>query len=1066
MKNVVDKRKSMRLAFQNVNGFTSNTEHDILETIESRSIDLFSLAETKLNTASKKKISLKGFEVFECRRDPDDKNGGGLACIARKSSAVGFSKLSMNISDPNLQYVSKERMWVSYQASEGKTAVATVYLGFNHNDERHLEWNEGILEVLSEEVKELRGKGYRVVLNGDFNSWVGDNLHLGGIPGNHTKLPNANGKLFLSFLQRNNLVHLNGACRREGDWASRICSGMWTRHSSDHRSSTVLDYSVISTEHLSTVKNMEIDEGGACGGDSDHNCLFLTLTDKFSSFTKQRHSPKPGWNFTDDTDMSNFRNVVNREIMSLKASNIGPGVENLSQGLTSVLLKGLTEAVGKRKPPPERKQLFPRHIVAMMKERKSLEKNFKTLKCKFASSHLQTPPESLIVARDSLDLKTSELEKAKSRFLRQRRAPLLRLAKNKSRNGRKRFWDFVSGKNSKEGDITSLQEKNSGILKFTPEDISDEVRLYLKTIFSGHDDDPKLDFGSASPEEVTSENRDHDYGRKTDARLPSGGTTQDSAHDPSGFLSRPITVSEVRAIVNNLKPGKAAGHDSIVNEALKESGDNFLEMLTTLYNRVLNQSTVPKAWLRGRVTLVHKKGSKTDVNNFRPITVLTSMNAVYSKLMNSRLTEVVERHRILGEVQNGFRKGRSCSDSAFILNTVLWKSLAKRKKIHISFIDIQKAYDSVDRSILWSKMRKLGFGGKFLDSITSMYMGDFVTCQTNGITTEPVFLGRGLRQGCSLSPMLFALYIVDMSRDLVASNLGVLLKKICISAIFFADDIALVSRTPEGLRTLHEIVQRHCLSLNMKLSVTKSKVMSSSHDVWELFEQGEVMGCLEKVLQFRYLGVEASLLPSQASRSMRKRAILISKRYRGACLNIARDGPDIVDLASSLWLNIAIPSLLYGCESVQFTSEAIQEISRHQASVGKFSLGLPVCAPNVSAEAILGLKPFKQLLYSAQLKFYVRLSLQDDDRWSRDALLDNVTGGWESPYVKLLGHIRDDLKLQRWPMSMKHVDVILEKHFVTKANEEIQRLCLPALEPVAKRARMDHVDESAESQVI
>ena len=155
MKNVVDKRKSMRLAFQNVNGFTSNTEHDILETIEGRGIDLFSLAETKLNTASKKKISLKGFEVFECRRDPDDKNGGGLACIARKSSAVGFSKLSMNISDPNLQYVSKERMWVSYQASEGKTAVATVYLGFNHNDERHLEWNEGILEVLSEEVKEL-----------------------------------------------------------------------------------------------------------------------------------------------------------------------------------------------------------------------------------------------------------------------------------------------------------------------------------------------------------------------------------------------------------------------------------------------------------------------------------------------------------------------------------------------------------------------------------------------------------------------------------------------------------------------------------------------------------------------------------------------------------------------------------------------------------------------------------------------------------------------------------------------------------------------------------------------
>ena len=107
--------------------------------------------------------------------------------------------------------------------------------------------------------------------------------------------------------------------------------------------------------------------------------------------------------------------------------------------------------------------------------------------------------------------------------------------------------------------------------------------------------------------------------------------------------------------------------------------------LATLFNRVMNQSQVPRAWNRGRVVLVHKKGDTSDVNNYRPLTVLTCMNGTYSKVINARLTEVVERHRLLGEIQNGFRKDRSGGDSSFTLNTVIWKTLAKKQKVHLSF---------------------------------------------------------------------------------------------------------------------------------------------------------------------------------------------------------------------------------------------------------------------------------------------------------------------------------------------------------------------------------------------
>ena len=347
-----------------------------------------------------------------------------------------------------------------------------------------------------------------------------------------------------------------------------------------------------------------------------------------------------------------------------------------------------------------------------------------------------------------------------------------------------------------------------------------------------------------------------------------------------------------------------------------------------------------------------------------------------------------------------------------------------------------------------------------------MYKGDFVTSDSGGMTTDPVFLGRGLRQGCSLSPLLFALYIVDMGRDLVSSSLGVQLRRFCISALFFADDIVLISRSTEGLRTLHSIVLRHCSSLNMTLSVSKSKVMSCSKDVWELFDQQEIIGCLDKVLEFRYLGVQTCLYPSQAARGMHKRASSISKKYRNACLRIARDGPDIVDLASCLWLNIAIPSLFYGSETIHFTNKSLEEISQHQSSIAKFTLGLPACSPNISGSAILGLKPVKEIFFSSQLKFYLKISQLSDDRWAKDALLDHLVGGWVSPYIKLLSEIKAEVGMLRWPQSVAHIETTLTGHFLMEMNEKIFKLSLPALEPVAKRARMEYVNETLESQVI
>ena len=76
-----------------------------------------------------------------------------------------------------------------------------------------------------------------------------------------------------------------------------------------------------------------------------------------------------------------------------------------------------------------------------------------------------------------------------------------------------------------------------------------------------------------------------------------------------------------------------------------------------------------------------------------------------------------------------------------------------------------------------------------MGTLQSLYTGDNVDCVVNGVATKPVYLRRGLRQGCSLSPMLFALYIADIGDDINASGMGFNLGSICISGLLFADDI-------------------------------------------------------------------------------------------------------------------------------------------------------------------------------------------------------------------------------------------------------------------------------------
>ena len=112
--------------------------------------------------------------------------------------------------------------------------------------------------------------------------------------------------------------------------------------------------------------------------------------------------------------------------------------------------------------------------------------------------------------------------------------------------------------------------------------------------------------------------------------------------------------------------------------------------MTELFNLMLVTGKVPEVWKTGRLVMIHKAGSKMELTNYRPLTVICTMSALFSKILTARLTEVVEEMGVLGEVQQGFRKGRCGADNNFVLHTILQQCAAKGRKPHMAFIDIQK----------------------------------------------------------------------------------------------------------------------------------------------------------------------------------------------------------------------------------------------------------------------------------------------------------------------------------------------------------------------------------------
>ena len=252
-----------------------------------------------------------------------------------------------------------------------------------------------------------------------------------------------------------------------------------------------------------------------------------------------------------------------------------------------------------------------------------------------------------------------------------------------------------------------------------------------------------------------------------------------------------------------------------------------IDYLHSLFNLCLDSGLIPSIWRKAIITPLPKDNTKDPriPLHYRRISLLCAVSKLYSSVLNNRLLSYLENNGLLVDEQNGFRSDRSCQDHVFTACTIIKDRLAQKKSTFSTFIDLQKAFDYVDRDALLYKLLINKVDGKFYNSVRAMYTGTEASVKLNNSLTKWFPCTSGVKQGDNLSLTLFALFINDLALELKSMDCGIKIDNTHICCLLYADDIMLLSENEDNMQRMLNHISIWCRKWRLRINYTKSAVI-------------------------------------------------------------------------------------------------------------------------------------------------------------------------------------------------------------------------------------------------